>query len=64
MAILRGLPPSNTISPSVRIAEKDPSFIAPEQSLHRAGLVGFAGKGPINIPTVVRTNRQLHVMFG
>jgi hypothetical protein len=64
MAILRGFPPSNTISPSVRIAEKDLSFIAPEQTFHRAGLVGFASKGPINIPTVVRTNRQLHTLFG
>lgn len=64
MAILRGFPPSNTISPSVRIAEKDLSFIAPEQSFHRAGLVGFASKGPINIPVVVRTTRQLHTVFG
>ncbi len=64
MAILRGFPPSNTISPSVRIAEKDLSFIAPEQSFHRAGLVGFASKGPINIPTVVRTSRELHTVFG
>jgi len=64
MAILRGFPPSNTISPSVRITEKDLSFIAPEQSFHRAGLVGFASKGPINLPTVVSTNRQLHTIFG
>jgi len=64
MAINRGFPPSNTISPSVRIAEKDLSFIAPEQSFHRAGLVGFASKGPINIPTVVATSRQLHTIFG
>jgi uncharacterized protein len=64
MAILRGFPPSNTISPSVRIAEKDLSFIAPEQSFHRAGLVGFASKGPINIPTVIRTKRQLNTIFG
>jgi len=64
MAILRGFPPSNTISASVRIAEKDLSFIAPEQSFHRAGLVGFASKGPINIPTVIRTSRQLHTVFG
>ena len=47
MAILRGFPPSNTISPSVRITEKDLSFIAPEQSFHRGGLIGFASKGPI-----------------
>jgi hypothetical protein len=64
MAILRGFPPSNTISPSVRITEKDLSFIAPDQSFHRAGLVGFASKGPINIPTLVSTSRQLHTIFG
>jgi len=64
MAILRGFPPSNTISPSVRITEKDLSFIAPEQSFHRAGLVGFASKGPINIPTVIRSRRQLNTVFG
>lgn len=64
MAILRGFPPSNTISPSVRITEKDLSFIAPEQSFHRAGLVGFASKGPINIPTQIATQRQLNIIFG
>lgn len=64
MAILRGFPPSNTISPSVRITEKDLSFIPPEQSFHRAGLVGFASKGPVNIPTIVRTKRQLNTIFG
>jgi hypothetical protein len=64
MAILKGFPPSNTISPSVRIAEKDLSFIAPDQSFHRAGLVGFASKGPINVPTIVRSTRQLNTVFG
>ena len=64
MAILRGFPPSNTISPSIRITEKDLSFIAPEQSFHRAGLVGFASKGPINVPTMVATQRQLTTVFG
>lgn len=64
MAILRGFPPSNTISPSVRITEKDLSFIAPTQSFHRAGLVGFASKGPINVPTLVSTQRQLNTVFG
>ena len=64
MAILRGFPPSNTISPSVRITEKDLSFIAPDQSFHRAGLVGFASKGPINIPTVIQSPRQLNTVFG
>jgi hypothetical protein len=64
MAILRGFPPSNTISPSVRITEKDLSFINPDQSFHRAGLVGFASKGPINIPTVIQSRRQLNTVFG
>lgn len=64
MAITRGFPPSNTISPSVRITEKDLSFIAPEQSFHRAGLIGFCSKGPINIPTQVATDRQLTSVFG
>lgn len=64
MAILKGFPPSNTISPSVRITEKDLSFIAPDQSFHRAGLVGFASKGPVNMPTVVRSRRQLNTVFG
>lgn len=64
MAISNGFPPSNLISPSVRIAEKDLSFISPQQSGHRAGLVGFASKGPINIPTLISTPRQLHTIFG
>ncbi len=64
MASLKGFPPSNTISPSVRITEIDLSFIAPEQSFHRAGLVGFASKGPINVPTLVQTQRSLNTHFG
>ena len=64
MAILKGFPPSNTISPSVRITEKDLSFIAPDQSFHRAGLIGFASKGPVNLPTSISTSRQLHTIFG
>lgn len=64
MAILQGFPPSSTISPSVRITEKDLSYIAPEQSFHRAGLIGFASKGPVNLPTLISTRRQLHVTFG
>lgn len=64
MAILKGFPPSGTISPQVRIIEKDLSFIAPQQSFHRAGLVGFASKGPINKATMVSSSRQLHTIFG
>jgi len=64
MAILTGFPPSNTISPSVRITEKDLSFVPPIQLLNRAGLIGFASKGPINVPTLVTTRRQLQTIFG
>ncbi len=64
MAILRGFPPSGSISPSVRITEKDLSLILPSASPHRAGLVGFASKGPINLPTRIRTTRELHRTFG
>lgn len=64
MAILKGFPPSNTISPQVRFTEKDLSFIAPQQSFHRAGLVGFASKGPINKAVQIATSRQLHTIFG
>jgi hypothetical protein len=64
MAILTGFPPSNTISPSVRIAEKDLSFVESTSSFHRAGLIGFASKGPINVPTLVRTHRELNTIFG
>lgn len=64
MAILRGFPPSNTISPSIRIIEKDLSLILPAASVHRIGLVGFASKGPINIPTKISSRRELHRTFG
>jgi len=64
MPLLRGFPPSNTISPSVRIKETDLSLILPNPSPHRAGLVGFASKGPINLPTLIQTRRELHRTFG
>jgi hypothetical protein len=64
MAILQAFPPSNTISPSVRITEKDLSFVAAQPSLHRGGLIGFASKGPINLPTIITSRRQLRVVFG
>ena len=64
MAILRGFPPSNTISPSIRITEKDLSLVLPAATGHRAGLVGFASKGPINLPVQISTRRELHRTFG
>ena len=64
MAISRGFPPSNTISPSVRITEKDLSFVPTAPTAHRAAVVGFASKGPINVPTLITSTRELHVVFG
>lgn len=64
MAILRGFPPSGSISPQVKISENDLSFIAPEQNFNRAGVIGFSSKGPINIPTLVTTVTDLHRKFG
>jgi hypothetical protein len=64
MAILRGFPPSNTISPSVRIAEKDLSYVSSTPSTHRGAIVGFASKGPINVPTLITSLKQLHTTFG
>lgn len=64
MAILLGFPPSNTISPSVRITELDLSFVPSQSSPNVAGLVGFATKGPINVPTLISSTRQLHKIFG
>jgi hypothetical protein len=64
MPILKGFPPSNTISPSVRITEKDYSFLDTTPSVHAAGLVGFATKGPINVPTLITSLRELHTTFG
>jgi len=64
MAILLGFPPTNTISPSVRITELDLSFVASTPAPNIAGLVGFATKGPINVPTLITSTRQLHKVFG
>lgn len=64
MAILRGFPPSNTIGPGIEIAEKDNTFVLSQQSFHRGGLIGFASKGPINVPTLISNKRQLNITFG
>lgn len=65
MALLKGFPPSNTISPSVRIAERDLSFYGDTLQSGTAGaFVGFASKGPINLPTLVRSQSDLNRIFG
>jgi phage tail sheath protein FI len=64
MAILQGFPPSNTISPSIRITEQDLSFIPPALTFANAGIVGFASKGPVNLPVNITSVRQLNTVFG
>lgn len=64
MPILKGFPPSNTISPSVRITEVDLTLVTPTTSFHRIGLVGFASKGPVNTPTSVTSLTDLVTKFG
>jgi len=61
---LPGFPPSNTISPSVRIAENDLSFYLQEAVTTTVGMVGFASKGPINQPTFITNQAQLNTVFG
>lgn len=61
---LPGFPPSNTISPSVRIAENDLSFYQAEAVITTVGMVGFASKGPINQPTFITNQAQLNTVFG
>ena len=60
---LPGFPPSNTISPSVRIAENDLSFYLQEAVTTTVGMVGFASKGPINQPTFITNQAQLNTVF-
>ncbi len=64
MATLKGFPPSNTISPSVKFTEKDLTFLTTEPSPNDIGLVGFASKGPINTPTKVTDLTGLSRIFG
>jgi phage tail sheath protein FI len=64
MAALPGFPASNTISPSVRIAENDLSFYQQEAVTTTVGMVGFASKGPINQPTFITNQAQLNTVFG
>lgn len=60
----KSFPPSATLSAGVYMIETDLSYVTSDQSFHRAGLVGFASKGPINVPTRVRSRRELNTIFG
>ena len=65
MALLKGFPPSNTISPSVRIAERDLSFYGNVlQSGTIGAFIGFASKGPVNLPVLINSQVELNKIFG
>lgn len=61
---LFGFPFSGSISPSVRLLEKDFSAYQPGTSLSKSALIGFASKGPINEPTQVFNHEDLYRNFG
>ena len=61
---LFGFPPSGTISPSIRMLEKDFSAYNPGVSFSKTALIGFSSKGPINEPTQVFNNEDLYRKFG
>ncbi len=61
---LFGFPPSGTISPSIRMLEKDFSAYNPGISFSKTALIGFSSKGPINEPTQVFNHEDLYRKFG
>lgn len=64
MALIPGFPDSRTISPSVRVAEVDQSFYGADTGASIPAVVGFAAKGPINVPTRVTDIDDLRKKFG
>lgn len=64
MPILKGFPASSAIGAGIKIAEKDYSLLTATPSTHTAGIVGFATKGPMNVPTLVTSLGDLHTVFG
>lgn len=57
-------PSSRTISPSVRIIERDYSEYYAGDESNTTALVGFCGKGPLNVPTHVLNTEELFRLFG
>lgn len=60
----RTFPASETISPSVRLVERDFSAYGPGFSLCKGAMVGFCSKGQFNVPTLVRNRDELFTKFG
>ena len=54
----------NFVSPGVYTIEKDISDYAPSINTSVVGIVGFASKGPTNIPTLITSQTNLLKTFG
>jgi phage tail sheath protein FI len=52
------------VSPGVYVIEKDNSQYTPTTGGTAIGVVGFAGKGPLDTPTLITSQQQLVQIFG
>jgi hypothetical protein len=55
---------ANFVSPGVYVIEKDISDYAPSINTSVVGMVGFAGKGPVNTATLITSQNNLIDTFG
>lgn len=55
---------ANFVSPGVYVIEKDISDYAPSINTSVVGMVGFAGKGPVNKATLITSQNNLISTFG
>ena len=55
---------ANFVSPGVYVIEKDISDYAPSINTSVVGMVGFAGKGPVNKATLITSQNNLITTFG
>lgn len=55
---------ANFVSPGVYVLEKDLSDYTPAVNPTVVGVVGFATKGPVNLPTLITSQENLVRMFG
>jgi phage tail sheath protein FI len=55
---------ANFVSPGVYVIEKDISDYAPSINTSVVGIVGFAGKGPVNKATLITSQNNLLDTFG
>tara|TARA_R110002051_G_scaffold185467_1_gene254909 strand:+ start:2389 stop:4659 length:2271 start_codon:yes stop_codon:yes gene_type:complete len=55
---------ANFVSPGVYVIEKDISDYAPSINTSVVGIVGFAGKGPVNKATLITSQQNLITTFG